>query len=154
MAHKHTYRPPGLHPLLRYNFPLSPHYNYDFISYISPTVPCLLCLTHTHILSFCELIGWQVLPLALASPCIESIASQCSRCVNDVSLFGRHSALCFQIPISIIGCIIILCREAHQVSGLIATALVKVMKESRETFNMWKGRFSWLQSLFAALFLF
>lgn len=65
-------------------------------------------------------------------PVAESIVSQGFRCVNYVPLFGVHSALCSQIPISITGYIITQHREAaaHQVWGVVEGAFVKVMWES------------------------
>lgn len=74
--------------------------------------PCVICLAGRFIL-----LPWF-------HPLAESIAPQCSRCVNDVPLFGWHSSLCSQTPISITGCIIAQRREA---AGHQAWALFKAL---------------------------
>ena len=113
----------SLQPLSAICFVLSSHHNCHFVSHISLTAPPSWCVLSS--LSLCDsnslpgftrlsvdCLAGRLILLPWFHPAAESIESQCSRCVNDVPLFGRHSALFSQIPISIAGCVITQHREA------------------------------------------
>lgn len=72
-------------------------FSFSFFSHSSP-----LCRSSRSL----NCLAGRLILLPCFHPVPDSIVCQCSRCVNDVPLFGRHSALFSQIPVSITGCII------------------------------------------------